>query len=229
MRTDPFFWNVLTSLPQTLFEVLGEPSSLARDYQFSAVELKKSLRTDGFYRPRRAGLPMYVVEFQFYVLETFYANLFAKVFVILNDQPNISDWVAVAIFESRGLEPKDLTKYEDLLRSKRVKRIYLDELELPAEPSPGLMLLAMVTAPKAKLRPMVERLKRKAEEEVADDKESRKVIELMEELLIRKFATMNREEIRNMFQLTDIRKTVVWQEAREEGLVEGIEKGIEKG
>ena len=36
---------------------------------------------------------------------------------------------------------------------------------------------------------------------------------------------LNREEIRKMFQLTDIRKTVVWQEARDEGLVEGI-KGL---
>ena len=32
-----------------------------------------------------------------------------------------------------------------------------------------------------------------------------------------------------MFQLTDIRKTAVWKEARDEGLEEGIEKGIEKG
>ncbi len=32
-----------------------------------------------------------------------------------------------------------------------------------------------------------------------------------------------------MFKLHDIRKTKVWQEAREEGLEEGIEKGREEG
>ena len=32
-----------------------------------------------------------------------------------------------------------------------------------------------------------------------------------------------------MFQLTDIRKTRVWQEAREEGFMEGFAKGFEKG
>jgi predicted transposase YdaD len=39
-------------------------------------------------------------------------------------------------------------------------------------------------------------------------------------LLVRRFVDLNREEIRRMFQLHDIRKTRVWQE----GLEEGIEK-----
>jgi predicted transposase YdaD len=54
-------------------------------------------------------------------------------------------------------------------------------------------------------------------------------IELIEELLIRRFETMSREEIRKMFKLANIRDTAVWKEAKEEGLEEGIEKGIEKG
>jgi predicted transposase/invertase (TIGR01784 family) len=48
-------------------------------------------------------------------------------------------------------------------------------------------------------------------------------------MLIRRFDELDREEIRRMFKLQDIRKTRVWQEAREEGLEEGIERGIEKG
>ena len=39
----------------------------------------------------------------------------------------------------------------------------------------------------------------------------------MEEFLVRRFPNLGREEIRVMFELEDLRKTRVWQEAREEG------------
>ena len=223
METDKFFCELLTCLPGTLFELLGLPGDLASDYQFSSLELKKSLRGDGAYLPRKPELPAYVVEFQFYPLETFYANLFAKVFVLLNDNAWLTDWNAVAIFESHDIEPKKLAMYEDLLASKRVKRVFLDEWRLPAHASPGLMLLGMVTEPEASLPSLVERVKHGAASKIVDATTARKVIELMEELLIRRFATMNREEIRKMFRLTDIRKTAVWQEAHEEGREEGRE------
>jgi predicted transposase/invertase (TIGR01784 family) len=51
----------------------------------------------------------------------------------------------------------------------------------------------------------------------------------VEEFLIRRFKQLSREEIRNMFELADLRKTKVWQEARDEGLEEGQQKGREQG
>jgi predicted transposase/invertase (TIGR01784 family) len=51
----------------------------------------------------------------------------------------------------------------------------------------------------------------------------------VEELLIRRFAQLSREEIRAMFQLHDLRKTRVWQEAQEEGLEKGREEGQAEG
>jgi predicted transposase/invertase (TIGR01784 family) len=62
-----------------------------------------------------------------------------------------------------------------------------------------------------------------------DSKTAAKAVELLEELLIRRFDRLDREEIRRMFQLHDLRKTRVWQEAREEGIEKGIEEGIEEG
>jgi predicted transposase YdaD len=60
--------------------------------------------------------------------------LFAKVFLFLEANRSARDWGAVAIFESRRVEPKYLDPYEDLLLSKRVTRIYLDEFKMPADP-----------------------------------------------------------------------------------------------
>jgi predicted transposase/invertase (TIGR01784 family) len=51
----------------------------------------------------------------------------------------------------------------------------------------------------------------------------------MRVVLIRRYLDLDREEIRQMFKLHDIRKTRVWQEAHEEGMEKGIEKGIEEG
>ncbi len=61
----------------------------------------------------------------------------------------------------------------------------------------------------------------RAEHEFRDADAGRKMVELIEELLMRKFPNLSREEIRAMFQLEDLRKTRVWQEAVEEGVEEG--------
>jgi predicted transposase/invertase (TIGR01784 family) len=157
------------------------------------------------------------VEVQFHNLETFYANLFAKVFLVLESNPSFKEWAAVAIFESRNLEPKNLEAYEDLLRSKRVTRIYLDEYAVPANPSAGLGLLQLVSAPRSEIHDLVADLQHKTDREIADSEMAKKVIELAEELLMRRFTEFGREEIRKMFGLQDIRKSKVWQEALEEG------------
>jgi predicted transposase/invertase (TIGR01784 family) len=47
----------------------------------------------------------------------------------------------------------------------------------------------------------------------------------MEELLLRRFTELDREEVRKMFGLQDIRKSRVWQQAHETGIEKGIEKG----
>src|SRR5258708_5159883 len=108
METDSFFCQLLKCLPETLFELIGQPAELARAYHFDSVEIKKSFRIDGLYLPKQRELPVYFVEVQFHSLATFYANLFAKVFLFMEANPSARDWAAVAIFESRSLEPKHL-------------------------------------------------------------------------------------------------------------------------
>jgi predicted transposase YdaD len=123
-----------SQLPQTLFELIGLPGSRAKSYRFDSVELKKAFRIDGLFVPKKRSLPLYFVEVQFQRVQTFYANLFAKVFSYLEENDPKQEWVAVAIFQSRKEEPTDLGPYEDLLKSARVKRIYLEEVVKAANP-----------------------------------------------------------------------------------------------
>jgi len=53
VRTDSLFYKVFQTLPGVLFELLGEPSMLAANYNFKAVELKElAKRTDGVFLPK---------------------------------------------------------------------------------------------------------------------------------------------------------------------------------
>ena len=146
MKTDALFCQLFKALPQTLFELLGLPASRAKSYRFDSVELKKSLRIDALFLPKRASLPVYFSEVQFQRVPTFYANLFAKVFCYLGENDPKQEWFAVAIFASRAEEPKHLGPYEDLLVSKRVKRIYLEELPASENPPAGLGVLRLLFA-----------------------------------------------------------------------------------
>jgi predicted transposase/invertase (TIGR01784 family) len=228
METDSFFWKLLKQLPQTLFELLDLPAQQARRYRFDSVEVKKSFRIDGLFVPSHAGLPLYFVEVQFRRSPAFYANLFAKVFCYLEENDPAQQWVAVAVFPSRGMEPKELGPYEDLLQSKRVRRIYLDKHRMPANPPLGLGILQLLSAQVQQLREMVGRLLRRAQQEFAGAEAGTKTIQLVEEFLVRRFAQLSREEIRAMFQLEDLRKTRVWRDAHEEGRNEGREEGREE-
>jgi len=229
METDSFFWKLLKQLPQTLFELLGLPPQRARRYRFDSVEVKKSFRIDGLFLPSKAGLPLYFVEVQFRRLPTFYANLFAKVFCYLEDNDPDQDWLAVAVFPSRSVEPKEVGPYEDLLQSRRVRRIYLDEHPMPANPPLGLGILQLLSAPVQQLRDMVARLLRRSREEFAGSEPGVQTLELLEEFLVRRFPKLGREEIRAMFQLEDLQKTRVWQEAREQEREELVHKWLAKG
>jgi predicted transposase/invertase (TIGR01784 family) len=228
METDSFFYQLLKQLPETLFALLGQPLTHAADYRFDAVEVKKkSYRLDGLFLPTRAGLPVYFVEVQFRRSRKFYANLFAKVFSYLEANDPEQEWMAVALFANRRVEPKRPGPYEDLLRSNRVRRIYLDELTISGRVPPGLTILQLAMSAQNKTVELVARLRREVRHE-PDCERAEEIVNLMEEVLIRRYHELDREEIRRMFKLHDIRKTRVWQEAVEEGKEQGIEQGIER-
>ena len=133
----------------------------------------------------------------------------------------------MALFASRSIEPTGLAPYREYLESNRVTRIYLDEIALLDGAPLGLSLIRLLFVDPADAPSVVEQIKQRAQ--ASADERSRVVLDLMEEALIRRFDTLSREEIRKMFGLEDIRKTRVWQEAKEEGMEEGKREGMEEG
>src|SRR5476651_2525840 len=70
MTTDPLFYRLFETSPETFFLLLGIPSDAAKEmaarYQYLAIEFKEtSHRTDGVFLPKEPDLPLYFVEVQF--------------------------------------------------------------------------------------------------------------------------------------------------------------------
>ena len=108
MKTDTIFYQLFQAFPGLLFEILGEPSDLAQEYEFSSREIKELARTfDGIFLPAsdRPDLRVYFVEVQFQKKTDFYWRFFMEIFVYLGQYKPTQDFRAIAIFASRSLDP----------------------------------------------------------------------------------------------------------------------------
>ncbi len=145
----------------------------------------------------------------------FYWELLAEINIYLNQFKPVQDWKAVALFADRRFEVKNLTPYQqELVNSDRIIRIYLDELPTG---SIGVGLIQLIVAQESQAPILVQELLQRAKTEIADAWVTRDIIDLLETVLVSKFAQLSRQEIQAMFLLTDIKQTRVYQEARQEG------------
>jgi Protein of unknown function (DUF2887) len=72
---------------------------------------------------------------------------------------------AGAHFARRTWEPEQLGPYRELLDSPRVRRVYLDDLPISADPPVGLGILQLASAPLSEAPALVSKLLDKAEHE----------------------------------------------------------------
>ena len=108
MITDPIFYRLFETSPETFFLVLGLSPDSAKDmaarYQYEALEFKEtSHRADGVFRPKEAALPVYFLEVQFYPLPSAYADVLAKAYTYLKQHDPGQPYTAVVLFGSRTL------------------------------------------------------------------------------------------------------------------------------
>ncbi|HEV3386967.1 MAG TPA: Rpn family recombination-promoting nuclease/putative transposase [Gemmata sp.] len=233
MITDPLFYRLFETSPETFFLLLGMSTESAREmserYQYQAIEFKEtSHRVDGVFLPREIGLPIYFLEVQFYYLPSVFADLLVKVYTYLKQHKPGQPFCGVVLFADQSLEPSELAPYLPLLESGLIRRFYLDEMSEVANAPLGLSILFLIQqtvdhAP-GKARELVARVKT----EIGDDALRDDLIELIETVIIYKLPRLSREEIQSMLQIHDIRESRVYQEAKEEGLREERRNTIAK-
>ncbi len=233
MITDPIFYRLFATSPETFFLLLGMPpdkaDEMAARYQYQAIELKEtSHRADGVFLPKESGLPLYFLEVQFYPLPSVFADLLAKVYTYLKQHDPGQPFRGVVLFASRSLEPGEKEPYQPLLDAGLIQCFYLDEItELPNAPL-GLSVLYLIGQSESHAPAAARELVVRAKTEIGDTALRTELIELIETVIIYKLAKFSREEIQTMLQIHSIRETRVYQEALEEGKQEGRKEDIRK-
>jgi predicted transposase/invertase (TIGR01784 family) len=228
MITDPIFYRLFATSPETFFLVLGMSADSARDmaarYQYEALEFKETAhRVDGVFRPKELGLPLYFLEVQFYRLPSVFADLLVKAYTYLKRHDPGQAFCGVVLFAGRSLEPEELGPYQPLLDAGLIRRYYLDEMPEVAEAPLGLSVLYLIRQTESQAATTARALVTRSRREIEDAALQADLIELIETVILYKLPRLSREEIQAMLQVHDIRQTRVYQEAKEEGRKEGIE------
>jgi predicted transposase/invertase (TIGR01784 family) len=226
-------WQTWPS-PETFFLVLGmsvdSAKEMAERYQYEALEFKEtSHRVDGVFRPKEPGLPLYFLEVQFYRLPSVFADVLVKAYTYLKQHDPGQAYCGVVLFASRSLEPEHLAPYQPLLDAGLIRRYYLDEMPEIAGAPLGLSILYLIRQTESQAVATARALVVRCKKEIEDEALRADLVEFIETVIFYKLPRLSREEIQAMLQVSDLRQTRVYQEAKEEGFKEGIEQGIEKG
>jgi len=233
MITDPLFYRLFETSPDTFFLLLGIPDdaakAMAARYEFLAVEFKEtSHRTDGVFLPKEVELPLYFVEVQFYNRPNIFADLLAKVFTYLKQHDPAQEFCGVVLFASRSLEPPEAVSYRPLFEAGLIRRFYLEEIPELANAPLGLSILYLIRRTETEAPTIARDLVARVKREIADAAQRDDLIELIETVIIYKLMRFSREEIQTMLEVKDIRHSRVYQEAMEEGARNATERYIGK-
>jgi predicted transposase/invertase (TIGR01784 family) len=220
LKTDSLFYYLFQTLPGILFELLGQPATLAQNYEFRSVELKQTaFRIDGVFlpQPNIDEQPVYIVEVQFQRDLHFYQRFFAEIFLFLQQNPETVDVRPVVLFAKRSIEPEAIHLYRTLLEGAQVQRVYLEDLTLLPTSSLGIGLVQLIVAQPEQAQTRAQQLLTQTRSQEQPTLSIAAIIELIETIVVYKFPQLSRQEIEQMLGLSEIRQTRVYQEALQEG------------
>ena len=231
MKTDSIFYRLFKEFPSIFFELIGNSPQTADAYEFSSVEIKQTaFRIDGVFLPKQQEEnPIYFVEVQFQTDEEIYLRVFSEITLYLRQNKPKNPWRGIVIYPSRSIDTADINHYSEFFQSRRVSRIYLDELGETASLPVGIATIKLIIEDENTAIAAARELISRTQQEINIEQQQRQLLELIETILVYKFPKMSRKEIEAMFGLSDLKQTRVYQEGVEEGKEEGREEGIQQG
>jgi predicted transposase/invertase (TIGR01784 family) len=219
MKTDSLFYQIFQQFPFIFFALLGLPAEATNQYQFTSQEVKQlAFRLDGLFLPiiEDSQLPFYIVEVQFQPDPNLYSRLFAELFIYLKQYQPRHPWQLVVIYPNRQTERENNLHFQEMLALPNITRIYLDELSPVETASLPIKLLKLVIEPENTAPDLARDLARQVETEIPNIAVRESFIDLLETIIFYKLPQKSREEIAAMFNLSDLKKTRVYQEIFEE-------------
>ena len=223
MKTDKIFYKLFGEFPDIFFELIGKPPNLSNLYEFKSQEIKEtSFRLDGIFltldssSEKASKEPIYFVEVQCYKDKLFYDRFLTSILLYFYQyQPPNPDWYAIVVFDTRSNDVEYPQRLNSL-KNPHLRCFYLDEMEDISSQSLGLGIIKLIVEEKQKAKTSVKQLIDKARLEVKDAAIQRKVLELIEAILVNKFPNLSREEVKEMLSMELIKGTKVYEELKEE-------------
>jgi predicted transposase/invertase (TIGR01784 family) len=221
MRRDPLFYKLFQQSPALLFALINQQPENAAEYRFDSVAVKEpKFEIDGVFLPPESAEPgvIYFCEVQIQKDEELYERLFSEsALYFYRNRGRFSDWQAVVIYPTRNIEQANIHPFRALLNCDQFHRIYLNELGDPQLlPLPVAALVLTITdeeeAPEV-ARSLISR----AEQEASTPKERYDIIDVITSILVYKFSTLSRTEIRAMLGINLSEEPRAIREAKEEG------------
>lgn len=232
MTADPLFYEVFKEIPELFFELIGQPEKDPSVYQFSAPEIKqRGFRLDGLLLTpdNYPSEPIYFLEAHSYKDDNFYNQLAAEIILYLTQyQPPNEEWYAIVIYDAKSNEG-NFPGYLNFLLP-HLRRFYLDELAKTSEASlsVGVMRLIVENKSQEKTGEFARQLMNQAQQELTDATLEEKVLEFIKAVVIDKFSSLSVEEIETMLNLDSLKKSKVYQEGVEEGILKNKLETIPK-
>ena len=214
MKTDTLFYRLFLRQPKLALELLGldYPND---SYQFSSEEIKQTaFRIDGLFKPvtDNPNQPLIFVEVQYQADNDFYGRLFSEITLYLYQNKPRRDWLVLVIYPHRTIEKKPSIEFLPFLNLPQIHRIYLEDYQNRSDLSPSLEFIRLIASDKqqtiSQAKALAERL----------DKIDLDGLDLIETILVYKLPHLNREEIRKMLSVYEIKlqDTRFYQEIAEE-------------
>lgn len=215
MRRDSIFYQLFRQSPTLLFELVPQPPDNAESYVFEAIEVKETgFRMDGVFLPPNSSGLVYFCEVQFQLDYLLYERMNSEIGIyVYRNRERFFDWQAVVIYPTRTVEQSRIETVRDLLASRRIIPVYLDELGEIEELPIGLGLMVLTTLEGDNATTAARRL-------IVKSQSNGDIIDLISTIIVYKFSNLSRDEVDAMLGI-ELEQTRVYQEAQAEGEARG--------
>jgi predicted transposase YdaD len=151
---------------------------------------------------------------QFQLDDLLYERMNSEIGIyVYRNRERFFDWQAVVIYPTRSVEQSRTETVRDLLASRRIIPVYLDELGEIEELPIGLGLMVLTTLEGDNATTAARNL-------ISRSQGSGDIIDLISTIIVYKFSNLSRDEVDAMLGI-ELEQTRVYQEAQAEGEARG--------
>lgn len=229
MKRDSIFYKLFQQSPSALFQLLKTSPPNADAYSFDCVSVKESqFEIDGIFLPPQSKDPgiVYFCEVQFQKKEMLYERLIVESSLYFyRNREKFSDWQAVVIYPSKGVEQSDLKPHQVFFDGGKIHRVYLNKLGDIRKLPIWVALMVLTTRSKKTAPSEAKYLLERSQQE--PEALSGAIMEMITSIMVSKFEKLSRKDIDTMLGIT-LKETRVYREAREEEAADGILSQLKK-